>query len=174
MGWVSTAKKSDFLTWFLTQHQLKNPEARRLLEYIKTNHHILTNLSFSDKIIKNERTIIISSVQSDKEGFTYYEPHSKTDAVSKAMGSIMNNPTQRLYLVLHYHGKQSDFRYSQLIEPTRLESIKQYEQSAKDAVVTDKVVEIALLKSRINKALDDRDEALFKELAGKLKKLQDS
>ncbi|WP_226669891.1 YpiB family protein [Metabacillus litoralis] len=172
MNWVSTSKKSDFINWFLQHHQLKNPEARRLLQFILKNNHILTNLSFTDTIQRHERSIMISSVNSDEAGFLFYYNNMKTEDVSRAFGSLMSSPTEKIYLVLNYFGKQSDFRYTQLIEPTRIQSIKQYEQSEKDAKETDKVVEIALLKSRINKALDDRDEELFKQLVIKLKEIQ--
>ncbi|MGM7724682.1 YpiB family protein [uncultured Metabacillus sp.] len=174
MNWVSSAKKSDFLKWFLTHHQLKNTEARRLLEYIVKNHHILGNLSFTDAIHPKERTMIISSIHSDEPGFLFYHNSLKTEDVSKAIGSLMNYPSDKVYLILHFFGKQSNYKYTQLIETSRLQSIKQYEQSEKDAKTVDLFVEISLLKSQINKALDDRNEELFKELASRLKELQNA
>ncbi|KKI89148.1 hypothetical protein WQ54_28450 [Bacillus sp. SA1-12] len=174
MNWVSSVKKSDFLKWFLTHHQLKNPESRRLLEYIVKNHHIIGNLSFTDAIHPKERTIIISSIHSDEPGFLYYHNNLKTEDVSRAIGSLMNHPADKIYLILHFFGKQSNYKYTQLIEPSRLQSIKQYEQSEKDAKAANFLVEISLLKSQINKALDDRNEELFKELANRLKELQNT
>jgi uncharacterized protein YpiB (UPF0302 family) len=171
MNWVSTTKKGDFLKWFLNHHQLKNKEARRLIEYIQNNHHILKNLSFIETVHPTERTIIISSISSDEAGFLFYANNMKTEEVSRALGSLINNPTDKVNLILHFFGKQANFRFKELVETRRLQSIKQYEQSEKDAKATDIVVEIALLKSQINKALDDRDEELFKALVGKLKEI---
>jgi uncharacterized protein YpiB (UPF0302 family) len=172
MNWVSTTRKGEFLKWFLEHHQLKNKEARRLVEYIQKNHHILKNISFTDSIHPRERTIVISSINSDETGFLFHFNGQKTEDVSRAFGSLMNSPADKVYLILNYFGKHSDHRYSQLVETHRLSSIKQYEQSDKDAKETDLVVEIALLKSRINKALDDRDEELFHQLVKKLKEIQ--
>ncbi|MGM0875922.1 MAG: YpiB family protein [Bacillota bacterium] len=172
MNWVSTTKKGEFLKWFLNHHQLKNKEARRLIEYILNNHHILKNLSFIDSVHPNERTIIISSISSDEAGFLFYANNLKTEDVSRAFGSLISNPTDKVNLILQFFGKQSNYNYTQLIEPNRLQSIKQYEQSEKDARTTDVVVEISLLKSQINKALDDRNEDLFHDLTKKLKELQ--
>lgn len=174
MNWISTTKKSEFLKWFLNHHQLKYKEAKRLIEYIQKSHHILKNLSFTETIHPKERTIIISSINSDEAGFLFYNNNFKTEDVSKAYGSLLDNPSDKVYLILHFFGKLSNYRYTQLIETPRLQSIKQYEQSEKDAKATDIVVEIALLKSQINKALDDRNEELFKDLVGKLKEIQQS
>ncbi|WP_034333047.1 YpiB family protein [Bacillus sp. J37] len=172
MNWISTTKKGEFLKWFLDHHQLKNKEARRLIEYIQKNHHLLKNLSFTETVHPKERTIMISSISSDEPGFHYYSNGFKTDDVSRAFGSLMNNPADKIYFILHYFGKHTDHRYTQLVETHRIHSIKQFEQSEKDAKATDLVVEIALLKSQINKALDDRNEELFHELVKKLKEIQ--
>lgn len=173
MDWVSTTKKSDFLKWFLNHHQLKNKEARRILEYILKHHHILKNLSFTETIHPSERTIVISSINSDEAGFTFYSNHFKTEDVSRAFGFLMSNPSEKVYIILHFFGKQSNYSYTQLLETPRLQSIKNYQLYEKDAKETEIVVEIALLKTQINKALDDRNELLFKELAAKLNKLQE-
>ncbi|QGQ48717.1 YpiB family protein [Metabacillus sediminilitoris] len=172
MSWVSTTKKSEFLKWFLNHHQLKNKEARRIIDYIQKNHHILRSLSFTETIQLKERTIIISSINSDKTGFLFYDNNNQTEEVSEAFWSLMDNPAKKTYIILHFFGKQSNFLYTELIEPSRLQSIRRYEQSEKDAKATNLVVEIALLKSQINKALDDRNEEVFKSLTEKLKELQ--
>jgi len=172
MNWISTSKKDEFLKWFLNNHQLKNKEARRLIEYIQKNHHILKNLSFTDYVHPKDRTIVVSSINTDESGFLFYTNGQKTEDVSRAFGSLMSSPSEKVYLILHYFGKHSDHRYTQLVETHRIHSIKQYEQSEKDAKATDLVVEVALLKSRINKALDDRDEELFHELVKQLKEIQ--
>lgn len=172
MNWISTNKKGEFLKWFLNHHQLKNKEARRLIEYIQKNHHILKNVSFTDSVHPRERTIVISSINSDESGFLFYTHGQKTEDVSRAFGSLMGSPADKVYLILNYFGKHTDHRYTQLVETHRISSIKHYEQSEQDAKATDLVVEIALLKSRINKALDDRDEELFHQLVKQLKEIQ--
>lgn len=174
MSWVSTTKKSEFLKWFLNHHQLKNKDAKRVIDFILNHHHILSNLSFTENIQQKERTIIISSINSDKTGFLFYENNNKTEDVSEALWSFMMNPARKTYIIIDFFGKEANFRYTELIETSRLETIKLYEQTEKDAKATNLVVEISLLKNQINKALDDRDEELFKSLVRKLKELQQS
>lgn len=85
MNWISTSKKDEFLKWFLNNHQLKNKEARRLIEYIQKNHHILKNLSFTDYVHSKDRTIVVSSINSDESGFLFYTNGQKTEDVSREL-----------------------------------------------------------------------------------------
>ncbi|MBP3952704.1 YpiB family protein [Bacillus suaedae] len=172
MNWVSNVEKGQFLRWFLDQHQLKHKDARMLLEHILKKHHILENLSLTETIQVKERTIVISSVNSDEVGFVYYYHNQKTEDISKAMGDLMANPADKVYLILHFYGKQLNHRYQQLVETPRRDSFKRYKQFKRDSEDADTIIDIALLKERINEALDQRDEHLFKSLVSQLQQLE--
>ncbi|WP_062051411.1 YpiB family protein [Bacillus sp. JCM 19034] len=172
MNWISASEKRNFLKWFLTQHQLKHKDARMLLENIINKHHILENVTFTESIQPRERTIVISSTSSDEVGFIYYYHNQKTEDVSKALGDLLANPSHKIYLILHFYGKQSNQRYVQLVETPRRDSFKRYKQFKQDINEVDALIELTLLKNQINEALDNRDKARFRILASRLEKLQ--
>ncbi|WP_025027044.1 YpiB family protein [Caldalkalibacillus mannanilyticus] len=177
--WVSTSEKRSFLKWFLEQHRLKRTDARIILEYILKNHHILENISFSNKVKVSGRSIVISSMNSDEIGFRFYNAESKTEDVSKALTSLMLNPTDKVYLILHFHGKLLNQRYTQLVGHSGLENLRRNEQFNKYSKEADAIIEkvfreqeIQKIKQQIDEALDLKDAALFESLVQKLKKLE--
>ncbi|GAE29713.1 YpiB family protein [Alkalihalobacillus hemicellulosilyticus] len=172
MNWVSASEKRSFLRWFLDQHQLKHKDARMLLDHIIKKHHILENVTFTETIQQRERTIVISSTSSDEVGFVYYYHNQKTEDVSKALGDLLANPADKIYLILHFYGKQSNQRYVQLVETPRKDSFKRYKQFKQDSNEVDALIELTMLKNQINEALDNRDEARFRALVKRLEALQ--
>ncbi len=178
-NWVSTTEKRQFIKWFLDNHQLKHKDARMVLEYILQHHHILENLSFTEKIRLNEKTIVISTMHSDEPGFIYYYNQKKTDDISKTLGSFMSNPAEKTNIILHFYGKQSNHRYLQLVEPSTdsFKRYKQFQQDAKEAdSLLDKVLleqEMNILKLQIDRALDQNDKQTFTRLVARLQELKD-
>ncbi|MCL7747530.1 YpiB family protein [Halalkalibacter alkaliphilus] len=177
-NWVSASEKSSFLKWFLEQHQLKHKDVRMLLEHILKNHHILENLSFVETVPSKGRTFVISSMHSDKSGFVYYYNKRKSEDVSKALGDLMSNPAEKVYVKLHFYGKQSNHRYLNLVE-SQTNSFVQYKQFKEYEKETNFIIEKALLDQEIEKirmqideALDQNDKPLFNKLVERLQELK--
>jgi uncharacterized protein YpiB (UPF0302 family) len=177
--WVSTIEKREFLYWFLQNYRLKHPEARRLLEFIMNSPHILENVSFTEKRNDGSRTIVISSLYSDEDSFAFYQYGQVVSEVANAISSIMQNPSDDLSLVLNFHGKMLNHRYLQLVETSASENIslqKINEQHAKQADLLMKRMlkerQIQTLREEIDRALDEKNEDLFKQLTVELQKLQ--
>ena len=177
--WVSTIEKREFLHWFLQTYRLKHPEARRLLEIILNQPHILDNVYFTEKHHEGLRTVVISSLYSDEQPFAYYENTQTVTEVANAISSIMHNPSQSLYLILHFHGKMLNHRYLQLVETTESKNInlnKRNDEHVKEAnLVMNKVLKqrrIVELRAEIDRALDEKNAPLFLELTEQLQKLQ--
>ncbi|WP_088104514.1 YpiB family protein [Halalkalibacter urbisdiaboli] len=169
---VSASEKGQFIKWFLDQHRLKHKEARMLLEYILKRHHLLENISFTEKIQIKEKTIVISSINSDEPGFVYYYNQRKTEDVSKALGDLMANPTDKVYLVFNFFGKVHNQRYAQLIETPIEDKFKRYKQFQKYSSEADIIIEMISVRKQIDDALDQRNEHLFKELVIRMKELE--
>ncbi|MFC0561190.1 YpiB family protein [Halalkalibacter alkalisediminis] len=178
-NWVSTTEKSNFLKWFLQQHQLKHKDARILIEYLLKQHPILENLTFTSSIKPAEKSVIISSMQSDQPGFVYYNGKTKTEDVSKALGDLMSNPADKLNIVLHFYGKQSNQRYLQLVEPTTNYFVrhKQFQEYSKEvnSLIEKSLIEQEIKKVRdeIDAALDQNDKQLFNRLVERLTELKE-
>lgn len=178
--WVSATEKRSFLKWFLENQQLKRKEARKVIEFIIHHFHILENARFTEKIMLDRKTIVISSVGSDEPGFLYYFQQRKSEEVSTAIGDLMMNPSEKVNLIFHFRGKMENYRYLQLIEQPAIENIKHYAQFQKyEKEVNDLIekisldYEIALVKKQIDEALDQKDQELFKSLTGRLKELDE-
>jgi len=176
--WVSSVEKRSFLKWFLEHQQLKRTDARRVIEFILNQYHILENVFFTEKVMPGRKTIIISSIHSDEPGFLFYSNQHKTDEISKALGDLMMNPTEKVNLIFHFNGKLLNYRYLQLIENPGLENSKQYGYSQKYEIEVNDLIgkislenEIVLLKKQIDDALDEKDEEVFTRLTERLKEL---
>jgi uncharacterized protein YpiB (UPF0302 family) len=176
--WVSPIEKRNFLKWFIQHQQLKRLEARKVIEYILSNFHILEKVSFTEKIILKGRTIVISSMNSDEPGFLFYVNQQKTEEVSKALGDLMMNPYENVYIVFHFSGKMLNHRYLSLVENPVFENIKQYERFQKYEKEADVIIEkimlekeIEMIKKQIDDALDQMDSELFGRLTARLNEL---
>lgn len=176
--WISPMEKRNFLKWFMENHRLKRTDSRKVLDYMINHYPFLENLSFTEKIPPNKKTIVVSSMNSDEPGFIFYHHHIKSEDVSLALGNIMMNPSEKINMIIHFNGKMFNQRYLQLVENPGIESMKIYEQHQKFAKEADKLFEkvkmekeIELLKKQIDQALDQRDKELFTLLTDKLNKL---
>ncbi|WP_416825649.1 YpiB family protein [Ectobacillus polymachus] len=176
--WVSANEKRSFLKWFLESHRLKRTEARKVLEYILNKPPILENVSFADQIQWNRKTIVISSTQSDEPGFEFYYNKRKTEDVAFVLGELMAHPSERIYLIIHFYGKRSNYRYLQVIESPAIDNLRQYRQHEKDAKEADAMIEKLTaiqgrqhIKKQIDEALDANNEPLFHSLVEKLNQL---
>lgn len=173
---MSPIEKRNFFKWFLENHKLKRSEARKLIQYIVNNSMILENISFTEDIVLSKKTIVISSMNSDEPGFLFYNHQRKTDEVSMALSDLMMNPSEKVNMIIHFRGKMLNYRYLQLIGNPVSDHIKEYERFKKYEKEADAIIEkillekeIELIKKRIDDALDQKDEELFKRLTAKLK-----
>src|SRR4051812_33881247 len=174
--WVSPIQKRNFLKWFLDHQQLKRSDARKVIDYIINHLHILENIAFTEKIMMSQKTIVISSMNSDEPGFLFYVNQCKTEEVSSALGDLMMNPSEKVNIIIHFRGKMLNHRYLQLIENPVAENIKLYQRFEKYSKEADELIEevilekeIEIIKKQIDEALDQKDEALFTRLTTQLK-----
>jgi uncharacterized protein YpiB (UPF0302 family) len=177
--WVSTNEKRSFLKWLLQNHRLKTIEAKYVLDYLINHTHILENVHFTDKSRKSERMIIVSSTTSDQPGFVFYKDNNRTEQISKAVEDITLNPTEKIYITIHFQGKMMNYQYLNLIENPAVENIRRNEQSNKDLNEAKKVLDASfkeqrkhLLKKQIDEALDKGDKELFQKLVEELKQYE--
>jgi uncharacterized protein YpiB (UPF0302 family) len=177
--WISTSEKRGFLTWFLQHHRLKRTDARKVLEALLNNPHILEKVSFTEKIKLNEKTIVVSSFNSDEPGFEFYYDKRKTTDPARALGELTEDPSGKVNIIVHFYGKMLNHRYLQLIETAVTDNIKQYERYERQSKEADAVIKKIMkekererLKKQIDDALDQKDEQLFKQLAKKLGELE--
>ncbi|GAE34497.1 hypothetical protein JCM9157_1558 [Halalkalibacter akibai JCM 9157] len=118
-------------------------------------------------------------MQSDQPGFVYYNGKRKTEDVSKALGDLMNQPADKLNIILHFYGKQSNQRFLQLLEPSRdyFVRYKQFEEYSNETnLLIEKTLidqEIKKVREQIDEALDQNDKQLFNRLVERLQQLKE-
>ena len=179
--WVSTTEKVGFLTWFLKNHRLKQKDSRLILDYLVNHPHTLEHVTFTDTVSPHSKTIVISSMQSDEPGFVYYNQSVKSEDPSKILGDLMAHPSTKRNLIIHFYGSHIHSTYQQLLQTPIKEQFqnykrfKRYEGETKDLLdqVQQQTNRDSLL-AEIDAALDDRNEALFKELTLRLRELDTS
>jgi uncharacterized protein YpiB (UPF0302 family) len=176
--WISITEKRNFLKWFLDNHRLKSTDARKILEFIIHRPHLLENLSFVDKIKPREKTIVVSSMQSDESGFAFYDRYRKTEDASQALHDLTLNPSEKVNLILNFYGKLLNHRYLQMLDSPEADSIHLYEQSERHARAAEALIEkisheqeIERVKRQIDEALDKNDRLLFEQLVSRLQEL---
>ncbi|MCM3760351.1 YpiB family protein [Alkalihalobacillus oceani] len=177
--WVSVAEKRQFLKWFLAQQQLKRKEAGRVLEYLLQHYHLLEQVTFTEEIRSRERTIVISSLQSEETGFAFHLYRKKIDDPARAIGELQANPADPVYIILHFHGKAHNQHYLQMLDSESREYIKHYKQFREYKKEAGSLIEAVLIETekstllkQIDEALDQKNEQRFKQLVKQLQKLE--
>ncbi|GAF12700.1 hypothetical protein JCM19046_1369 [Bacillus sp. JCM 19046] len=177
---MSNQLKKRFLQWFVEKHHLKHRDARALLIHIQSTPHLLTQLQFVETIQPRGRTLVVASTQSDETGFFYVHGKRKTDDVSKALEDITTNPSQPIYLIVHFYGRRLNHLYRQLVETPIHRPYRQYKQFQAYEQATNQVLahvtaenQMNLIRAAIDKALDDRNHAEFARLSRQLRQLQE-
>lgn len=179
--WVSTSEKAAFLQWFLKNHRLKSREARTILDYLVNHVHVLEQITFTSTLPVNGKTIVVSSMQSDEPGFVYYDHAKKSEDPSKVLGELMAHPNTKRNVMIHFYGSHIHTSYQKLIQTPIKEQFQNYKRFKGYEQVTQSVLEKvqkdtdrATLLSQIDQALDQRNEARFKELTLMLKEMDQS
>ncbi|MBG9785235.1 IDEAL domain-containing protein [Bacillus sp. C1-1] len=180
LRYMSDLIKKQFLQWFVNHHYLKNRSARALLVHIQSSPHLLAKLRFTETIDPKRRTLIVASTQSDEVGFLYVNQGKKTEDVAKALDDIMTHPSNPIYLIVHFYGRDIHHTYRQLVETPVHKSYRQYKQNQKDEQETNAFLqyidtenERSRLRAAIDKALDDRNHDEFARLSKELRQLQE-
>jgi uncharacterized protein YpiB (UPF0302 family) len=172
-SWVSAAAKKKWLLWFLAHFRLRKQEAAMLLQNILNNYHILDKVHFTDRVAPIGRTIVISTVCSDKPPFQFYKGKKLSTNVPDALHDLQVYPSEAVYLVLHFRGKELNYQFRSLIEPINTEEIER--KKAVQEMLERSLLEgqINQLRSQIDEALEAGDKQSFMDLSSQLKKAQE-
>jgi uncharacterized protein YpiB (UPF0302 family) len=171
--WVSASAKKKWLLWFLTHFRLRKQEAVLLLQNILNNYHLLDKVHLTDQIAPMGRTIVISTVCSEKPPFQFYKGNKVSINVSEALHDLQLHPSEATYLVLHFRGKELNYQFRSLIEPIKTDQIerkKAIQEMLDRSLLEGKVNQ---LRKKIDDALEAADKQSFMDLSSELKKAQE-
>ena len=174
---VKTSDKQAFLKWFLKEYQFNNRENRWLLEMLTKNPHILEQINFVKSIRNCPRAINISSACSNEIQFLYKKNKLITLDHHKAYHDLRLDYKNPIYLRVNYNEQEKCPKYGFIsIDNPFCESIVHYETYKNIAELLLEEISydknIAALETKINEAIDTKNEKDFMHYANVLKKYQ--
>ncbi|ADG81899.1 YpiB family protein [Thermincola potens] len=169
-------RKRDFIRWFLGKHQLKSPEAARLLRFILENDHILKKVRFVENIRYYSDAVLISSTDSNTIPYILRLENQYYFDVEEFIHCLTASPPNRLYVWLSFN---KDFICSfcpHMQEKSASGSltrrqIRNLEREITEQILLRESAEQKLLEL-IDKALDKGSKEEFFRLTHQLKKIQ--
>ena len=166
--WVPVSAKRRFLSWFLSQYRLKNPEVKKLFSFFLSHESILEKVQFTDKIPASARTIIASTVCSPDLPFQFRKPNSSSYNVQEALLDLKNNPGGIICIVLKFRGNQVSFQYQNVLEKPKPEPQEVIEGQEVLSVLAEIALDrslaerrLAVLEGEIDQSLEAGNKSLF-------------
>lgn len=175
---VSVEDKKNFIQWFLNNYQLKKRESVWILNYLMNHDELLGQLHFVREAKFCPRGIIMTSQCSEEVAFRFYKNQLVTTDAEKSFHDIRLNKNEPLYLQLNFHKSYQNALYISVLEENPFIP-DEYFITEKDKKIAKQILDQSLYKfqkqiiqRKIDKALDDMDEAAFLVLVNELKALE--
>jgi uncharacterized protein YpiB (UPF0302 family) len=175
--WISASVKKSFIEYFLRNYRFRNLEARRIFEFIISSPHLLSNIHFSETVHPNERNVEISTVCAQNTvPFKYYKGSASSSySVAEAYNDLMRNPKAKTFLLLHFRGKQLNYKYQEMVKGSTREAQEAWElknwseRVVQHSLMLGKLVEIY---QSIDHSLEMGDKEAFFRLTNEKKRLE--
>jgi uncharacterized protein YpiB (UPF0302 family) len=174
---VSVVEKKDFIKWFLNQYQLKKRECVWLLNYLVSDEVLMENVHFVESAEYCPKAIIMSTTCTDGVPFRFYKQNILTTDAEKSFHDIRLNHDEDVYIELNFKSAYLTPQYAAVLEenpyiPENMVPDKKYGLWA-ELVLDQSLTRFKKEKiiSKIDAALDQKDELAFKKLTEELKKL---
>ncbi|SIS37159.1 ReoY family proteolytic degradation factor [Salimicrobium flavidum] len=168
---VSLAEKKQFLRWFLNNHFLKNWEGRWILNYLLNEEHALTNVKFIQHAEFCPRGLYLSSKSENGSPLMFYKGKISTIDGSKPFHDIRMNNFETMYVELDYESNEQCSMLA-LVEEENPFLPEDFHSNEREKNLAGEWLDHQLilnqketLLSNIDKALDTKDEVLFKQLS---------
>ncbi len=174
---ISVQDKKTFIKWFLQHYQLKKRESVWILNYLTNHEALLAQVHFIREARYCPRGIVISTHCSNDVPFRFYKNHIVTTDAEKSFHDIRLNRTEPIYIQLSFENAHQNANYVAVLEdnpylPDDFFITKHERKLAKDVLeYTLYEAQKKYLNQKINQALDQKDEDLFKQYATQLEKL---
>ncbi|WP_226034695.1 ReoY family proteolytic degradation factor [Aquibacillus saliphilus] len=175
---VSIKDKKEFIRWFLSNYQLKRRESVWILNYLINHDSLLKNVHFIREARYCPRGIVISTHCSKDVPFRFYKNHIVTTDAEKSFHDIRLNRNDAIYIQLSFKNSIQSASYAAVLEENPFLP-DDYFITEKDQNLAKKLLDTSLfeyqrelLQSKIDNALDNRDELEFKKYTEQLNDLE--
>lgn len=174
---ISVQDKKSFIQWFLNHYQLKKRESVWILNYLINHKKILSNVHFVREAKFCPRGIIITSHCSEEVPFRFYKNQLVTTDAEKSFHDIRMNQHEPLYIQLNFKKSYQNVLYAAVLAENPFVP-DEYFITKKDQEIAKQLLEKSLyeyqknqLQNKIDRALDEKDQQTFQQLAKKLHRL---
>lgn len=178
---ISLGDKKAFIKWLARYRKMKRSESKYILNYLlaDNNHHILSKVHFVEDIPERSRGMVMSTTDTEKIPFRFYNGNSMTADAEKAFNNLRLYPEERMYIQINFTDRFNCTEYLAVLEDiefsrTNEEGVIIVSEDIERlvSVITASTNRKSLL-DEIDKALDNGDEELFMQLSGMLNKQEE-
>ncbi len=168
---ISVSHKRNFIHWFLSHFEMKDPMVKWLLESLSSHENLLANVHFTEHLQTDKKAILISTKCVQMAPFKFYHMHRISTDVEKAFLQIHQHPEQELYITLYFRNRLHTQEYKMVLENPEVplkNAPRQYLESLQVEFFIDELLktnQIKKLYEQINEALDAHDQKLFMKLS---------
>ncbi|MDI3256262.1 MAG: YpiB family protein [Kyrpidia sp.] len=114
---IRVSDKKQFLQWFLQRHELRSPEAGRLLRYMCNQEQILQRVHFTDDLRNLPKTLLISATCVDTAPFRFCKNGRVSTSVAEAFRDIRQFPNEDIFISLFFRNRSICPEYAAVREP---------------------------------------------------------
>ncbi|WP_394232774.1 ReoY family proteolytic degradation factor [Niallia oryzisoli] len=173
---VSVNEKKEFIRWFLNHYQLKRRECVWILNYLMSHDQLMEKVHFVEQAQFCPRGIVMSTHCVDDVPFRFYKENVMTTDAEKSFHDIRLNREEDIFIQLNFHASFQAPQFAAVLEenpymPKNLQ-LSEKERSMAEDFLTSSIRRFQKEKlfQQIDEALDNNDEAAFKQLTEQLKK----
>ncbi|RYD04189.1 hypothetical protein N752_15200 [Desulforamulus aquiferis] len=172
----SLAEKRELLVWFLRTNRLKKPEAARVLDFIKENKNLLSRVQFTSKLSDKKDALLVSAVYTNTFPFDFRLNNINYGSVDQVIHQLKINPPKKLFIWLSYASppgcklcSRSGRKQVQGIPNPMSMAHRMLVEAARN--VNFKESRKKKLLSKIDRALDEKNQGEFTRLTAELRNL---
>ncbi|WP_214731027.1 ReoY family proteolytic degradation factor [Exiguobacterium sp. s195] len=171
-------RKRDFLKRFVAHHTLRKREAKWILDYWLRHPEKLGNVHFVTNASVSPRSLVMTAYGFDGEPFRYRRGDLVTMNPEKAYHDIRLHDGP-IYVELNFQGMMIDENWVDIVEQNPFEPVAEVRDEVSSSAQTVIQASVAQFEEErllieIDKALDRRDENLFRNLTTQLHQVRAS
>ncbi|MBQ6458785.1 MAG: YpiB family protein [Exiguobacterium sp.] len=171
-------RKRNFLKRFVAHHTLRKREAKWILDYWLRHPEKLGNVHFVTNASVSPRSLVMTAYGFDGEPFRYRRGDLVTMNPEKDYHDIRLHDGP-IYVELNFQGMMIDENWVDIVEQNPFEPVAEVRDEVSSSAQTVIQASVALFEEErllieIDKALDRRDENLFRNLTTQLHQVRAS
>ncbi|CAM4390514.1 hypothetical protein BAMA_15535 [Bacillus manliponensis] len=166
MSNVSVEQKKKFLQWFLDNYLLKWRESMWILTYLLSNEILLKKVRFVEEAENGYPRALFISAQCVKTTplLFYKNNEAVSENPERAFNSIRLNRDEDIYIELNFNDRYKVTQFLEVLEDETSDETDLVDKELQELESFIQEMQLIGRRQLIDRALDQRDEELFKKL----------